>query len=213
MAHDIRDELVDFVRRWSEATQIACERLTGWVGISSRKYRDWRGRYGKANENNGLVPHDHWLEPWERQESLGGLFQFGPDRLVGIELGRLLDQDVSEIREEPPIPLFVGVGQSAARRGLANAAVIELGAQGPEAGFDIAQALAVGELGEGQHQEMLVAGQRAHMLVAGVTANTLVELVFGQFVHQLGKHRSALIHNRFLPRKCGQEPCETAFQK
>lgn len=68
MAHDIRDELVDFVRRWSEATQIACERLMGWIGISSRKYRDWRGRYGKVNEHNSLVPRDHWLEPWEKHE-------------------------------------------------------------------------------------------------------------------------------------------------
>ena len=67
MAHDIRDELVDFVRRWSEASQIACEQLTGWIGISSRKYRGWRGRYGKANEHNGLVPRDHWLENWERR--------------------------------------------------------------------------------------------------------------------------------------------------
>jgi len=68
VAHDIRDELVDFVRRWSEASEIAYERLTGWIGISSRKFRDWRGRYGKANEHNGLIPRDHWLEPWERQE-------------------------------------------------------------------------------------------------------------------------------------------------
>jgi len=51
------------------------------------------------------------------------------------------------------------------------------------------------------------------MLVAGVTQNALVEFVFGQLVHQLGEHRSALIHNRFLPRKRGQEPCETAVQK
>lgn len=66
MAHDIRDELVDFVRRWSEATEIVYEQLTGWIGISSRKFRDWRGRYGKANEHNHLVPRDHWLEKWER---------------------------------------------------------------------------------------------------------------------------------------------------
>lgn len=31
------------------------------------KFYDWRKRYGKANEHNGLVPRDHWLEGWERQ--------------------------------------------------------------------------------------------------------------------------------------------------
>ena len=28
---------------------------------------DWRKRYGKVNEHNGLVPRDHWIEDWERQ--------------------------------------------------------------------------------------------------------------------------------------------------
>ena len=67
MAHDIRDELVDFVRHWSERTEICYERLTRWIGLSSRKFRDWRSRYGKANEHNCLVPRDHWLENWERR--------------------------------------------------------------------------------------------------------------------------------------------------
>jgi transposase InsO family protein len=32
------------------------------------KYYQWTTRYGKANEHNTLVPRDHWLEPWERQQ-------------------------------------------------------------------------------------------------------------------------------------------------
>jgi putative transposase len=67
VAHDIRDEVVDFLRHWSERTEIAYERLTGWSGLSCRKFRDWRCRYGKANEHNCLVPRDHWLENWEKR--------------------------------------------------------------------------------------------------------------------------------------------------
>lgn len=67
MAHDIRDEVVDFVRHWSECTEIAYERLTGWIGLPCRKFRDWRSGYGKANEHNCLVPRDHWLENWEKR--------------------------------------------------------------------------------------------------------------------------------------------------
>jgi transposase InsO family protein len=67
VAHDIRDELVDFVRGWSERTEIGYERLLGWIQLSSRKFRDWRARYGKANEHNHRVPRDHWLERWEKQ--------------------------------------------------------------------------------------------------------------------------------------------------
>lgn len=70
--------------------------------------------------------------------------------------------------------------------------------------------LSLKPLSESQHQKMLVGGQRAHMLVALVTAHTLAEFVFGQFVHQLGEHRSALIHNWFLPRKRGPEPIAVA---
>jgi len=59
--------LVDFVRHWSEQSEICCEQLLRWIQLSSRKFRDWRTRYGKANEHNHLVPRDHWLEMWEKE--------------------------------------------------------------------------------------------------------------------------------------------------
>jgi transposase InsO family protein len=65
--HNIRDELVDFVRHWSERTEICFEQLLGWIALSSRKFRDWRCRYGKVNEHNFQVPRDHWLEDWEKK--------------------------------------------------------------------------------------------------------------------------------------------------
>jgi putative transposase len=66
VAHDIRDQVVDFVRRWSERTELSSKRLLGWAGLCPRKYCRWQQRYGKANEHNGLVPRDHWLEDWEK---------------------------------------------------------------------------------------------------------------------------------------------------
>ena len=35
------------------------------------KFYDWRERYGKVNEHNGWVPHDFWLEDWEKQAIIG----------------------------------------------------------------------------------------------------------------------------------------------
>ena len=64
--HDVRDEVVDFVNRWSARTEIAVVRMTGWLGVRSSKFYDWRSRYGKANEHNAWVPRDHWLQPWEK---------------------------------------------------------------------------------------------------------------------------------------------------
>lgn len=59
--------MVDFVRHWSECSEICYEQLLKWIQLSSRKFRDWRTRYGKANEHNHLVPRDHWLEKWEKE--------------------------------------------------------------------------------------------------------------------------------------------------
>ncbi len=65
--HDVRDQVVDFVRRWMEKTDLGAGRFIAWLGITASKYYDWRARYGKVNEHNGWVPRDHWLEPWEKE--------------------------------------------------------------------------------------------------------------------------------------------------
>lgn len=38
-----------------------------WLGIARAKFYEWRRRYGKANEHNGKIPRDHWIELWERE--------------------------------------------------------------------------------------------------------------------------------------------------
>ena len=55
------------MRHWSEQSEICYEQLLRWIQLSSRKFRDWRSRYGQANEHNHLVPRDHWLEHWEKE--------------------------------------------------------------------------------------------------------------------------------------------------
>ena len=68
--HDTRDEVVDYVRQWSERTELAAGKLVQWIGIGSSKFFDWKRRCGKVNEHNTLVPRDHWLEDWEKQAIL-----------------------------------------------------------------------------------------------------------------------------------------------
>jgi len=68
--HDVRDQIVDFVRRWSEASEIGTGRFVGWLGVTGSKFYDWRERYGRVNEHNGWVPRDFWLEEWEKQAIL-----------------------------------------------------------------------------------------------------------------------------------------------
>jgi putative transposase len=59
--------VIDFVRRWSDATEIAARTLVLWLGLASSKFYDWRQRYGKVNEHNGWIPRDFWLEEWEKR--------------------------------------------------------------------------------------------------------------------------------------------------
>lgn len=66
----MRDEIVDFMNRWSARTEIAISRMTIWLGVGSSKFYDWRSRYGKVNEHNAWVPRDHWLEEWEKRAIL-----------------------------------------------------------------------------------------------------------------------------------------------
>jgi transposase InsO family protein len=65
--HDVRDQIVDFVRRWSGKAEIGAGRFIEWLGIRANKFYDWRERYGKANEHNAWVPRDFWLEDWEKK--------------------------------------------------------------------------------------------------------------------------------------------------
>jgi len=44
--------------------------LLAWLGLGSSKFHDWKKRYGLANEHNGQVPRDWWLEDWEKQAIL-----------------------------------------------------------------------------------------------------------------------------------------------
>jgi putative transposase len=63
----VRDQIVDFVRRWSEKTEIGVGRFIDWLGVTASKFYSWQQRYGRVNEHNGWVPRDFWLEPWEKE--------------------------------------------------------------------------------------------------------------------------------------------------
>jgi putative transposase len=65
--HDCRDALVDFVRSWSDKTEISVSRFFPWIGIGASKFYDWKSRFGKVNEHNAWVPRDHWLTDDEKQ--------------------------------------------------------------------------------------------------------------------------------------------------
>ena len=53
---DTRDQVIDFVGRWSRETEIAVCALALWLGLRASKFYGWRARYGRVNEHNARVP-------------------------------------------------------------------------------------------------------------------------------------------------------------
>jgi hypothetical protein len=47
------DQIVDFVRRWSEKAEIGAGRFIRWLDIAASKFYDGREPYRKLNEHNG----------------------------------------------------------------------------------------------------------------------------------------------------------------
>jgi transposase InsO family protein len=94
--HDVRDQIVDFVRRWSDKTGIGAGRFIAWLSLRASKFYDWRERYGQVNEHNGWVPRDFWLEQWEKQAIIDFHLKNpleGYRRLTFM----MLDQDVAAV--------------------------------------------------------------------------------------------------------------------
>jgi len=85
--------VIDFVASWADKTELRAERLVSWIGIARGKFFEWKKRYGKANEHNGKVPRDHWIDDWERKR----IIDFhGRNPLEGYRrlTFMMLDQDV-----------------------------------------------------------------------------------------------------------------------
>lgn len=75
----------------------------------------------------------------------------------------------------PPVADLVGIGQCGAAHRCANANRIERVGLDVQARFDIAQAFAIGQLGEGQGVKLFGAGQRSGTQVSAVTGYTACE--------------------------------------
>jgi putative transposase len=68
--HDTRDEIVDYIGYWTNRAELPAKPASGglsWLQLGTSKFHQWKHRYGIANEHNGQVPRDYWLEDWERK--------------------------------------------------------------------------------------------------------------------------------------------------
>ena len=127
-------------------------------------------------------------------QRVGSLLELSAEALGPVQPPRPGDQDLSEVGVDPPIAVFVGIGERAPSDDAAKAGMVKLLVKGVEADFDVAQALAIGELCEGHAQELIETGEVAHPAIAVIARDTTVELVFGQKVDPLRKDVAIVEH-------------------
>jgi hypothetical protein len=139
-------------------------------------------------------------------ERIDGLVEIDAEAVIDVEASGDADQGLGEVGMDAPVALLVGVGQGAARHIAPDTHVVELGVLGAQAGLDVAQALAVAELGEGHAQVLIETGKALHLVMAAIALDRAPEAMKGKVVDQLCENDLARVHKpspRLKPRELG----------
>ena len=62
----MRDQIVDHIGYWHKRAEFPVYWMLGLIGLTERKFYEWKERYGKANLHNGSIPRDFWLTEQEQ---------------------------------------------------------------------------------------------------------------------------------------------------
>ena len=131
-----------------------------------------------------------------RVQRVGGGVEVHAEAFCGVELARLEHQPLRQFGIDAPVAALVGLGQCRTAHRRAESHGIELGRLRAQTGFDVAQALAIGQLGKGHGAELFGATEAAHPAVAAITGHTAGKRSPGKEVHQLREQQLASVHRR-----------------
>ena len=131
-------------------------------------------------------------------EGIDGVLEFQTEILVGVKTTGLGDEDLGEIGVNAPIALFVGVSQGVPGDMPTDPHVIEAILHRSQTGLDISETLAVGQLSEGQAEELIETGETFDLVIPAVAADAFSELVKRQKVHDLGEDGRRRVHRSLL---------------
>ena len=127
-------------------------------------------------------------------QCVGGVLQFDAEAVDDVELARLHDQALGKFGMDTLVSRFVCIGQSRALDLVPETHLVELGGLCRQTDFYIAQTLALGQLREGHHPELIGTGKRLHIPVATMSLDDARECSPRQKIHQLGEQRLADVH-------------------
>jgi len=65
---DVRDEIVDFVTKWTNRFDcLSIKLIVSRLGLSPSRFSEWRRRYAQPNYHNSDVPRSHWITEEEKE--------------------------------------------------------------------------------------------------------------------------------------------------
>jgi transposase InsO family protein len=106
---DLRDTVVDFVRRFSARTELGARWVLARLGVVPAQYYRWTARYGRVNTHNGHIPRDHWLTTEERQAILRYHEAHAPEGYRRMTF-MMLDADVVAVSPATVYRVLKGAG-------------------------------------------------------------------------------------------------------
>ncbi len=127
-------------------------------------------------------------------QGVDGVVQLQAQRFAGVELARSSHQHHRQGGPNTPIAGLVRIGQRRALHRRAKAHRVELVGVGRQAQFDVAQALAPGQLRIGHGAELFSARQLAHARVAAMALHDARKAAPGYELHELSEKRLACVH-------------------
>ena len=132
-----------------------------------------------------------------RIERVGCLLQGHAEVVSGIQSSGDTDQDLAKVGINAPVSFFVGVGERASRDLGSDSCMVKFGLHSAETGFDVSQALAVGQLCECHAAKLICAEEFPCPVISLVSPYAPVEFVGREEVHQLGKDNPSGVHRPF----------------
>ena len=125
--------------------------------------------------------------------------QFDLQFLALVQLACGLNQCITEVLINPEVSRLVRVGQGGSGDLSPHPYVIEFLPVGGETRFDVAQAVAPGQLGERHRDELIPAGKGANPIVPLVSIDEFAKRVAGQMGQELGEDRGTRVHGNSPP--------------
>jgi len=113
---------------------------------------------------------------------------------------------VCEVGKDLPVAALIGVCQRAPRNLGAETCVVELGPEGTQTDFDVAEAFPIRQLGEAHAEKLIATRELSTTPIATVSLHACVEVATWKKIQELRKQELPVEHKTTLPFPAAENP-------